>query len=96
MSASHDVRYPRTRPGLELLRRALVALASEPLPGLGEHPVGWWLPVFTDEWGQGKASRSSGWPVTSAISSKSLSTWSTVRPASSAVAATSRSGIEGA
>lgn len=37
-----------------------------------------------------------GWPVISAMRSKSLSRCSTVSPASSAVAATIRSGIEGA
>ena len=37
-----------------------------------------------------------GWPVISAISSKSMSSWSTTRPATSAVAAMMRSGIDGA
>jgi Domain of unknown function (DUF5615) len=39
----HHARYPRTRPGLERLRKALGALAAEPPAGLGEHPVIWWL-----------------------------------------------------
>ena len=41
-------------------------------------------------------SRSSGWPVSAAIRSKSLSRCSTVKPASSAVAEISRSGMDGA
>ncbi len=41
-------------------------------------------------------SRSVCWPVNSAMSSKSLSRCSTVKPASSAMAAMSRSGIDGA
>jgi len=44
----HHARYPRTRPGLELLHRALLALAIEPPAGLGDLPVEWWLPAFTD------------------------------------------------
>jgi predicted nuclease of predicted toxin-antitoxin system len=39
----HHARFPRTRPGLERLRKALVALAADPPVGLGEHPVVWWL-----------------------------------------------------
>ena len=39
----HHARFPRTRPGLERLRKALVALAADPPAGLGEHPVAWWL-----------------------------------------------------
>lgn len=39
----HHARFPRTRPGLERLRKALVALAADPPAGLGEHPVVWWL-----------------------------------------------------
>jgi hypothetical protein len=39
----HHARFPRTRPGLERLRKALVALAAHPPAGLGEHPVIWWL-----------------------------------------------------
>jgi Domain of unknown function (DUF5615) len=39
----HHARFPRTRPGLERLRKALVVLAADPPPGLGEHPVVWWL-----------------------------------------------------
>jgi hypothetical protein len=46
--------------------------------------------------GYGTFRRSAGWPVTAAMRSKSLSQCRTVSPASSAVAATSRSGIEGA
>src|SRR6266702_717881 len=34
----HHSRYPRTRAGLERLRKALGALAAEPPAGLGEHP----------------------------------------------------------
>jgi Domain of unknown function (DUF5615) len=39
----HDARFPRTRPGLEKMRKALIALAADPPAGLGEHPVVWWL-----------------------------------------------------
>jgi hypothetical protein len=39
----HHSRFPRTRPGLEKLRKALVVLAADPPSGLGEHPVVWWL-----------------------------------------------------
>lgn len=39
----HHARFPRTRPGLERLRLALVALAKKPPEGLGEHPIEWWL-----------------------------------------------------
>jgi len=39
----HHARFPRTRPGLHRLRKALVALVADPPPGLGEHPVVWWL-----------------------------------------------------
>jgi Domain of unknown function (DUF5615) len=39
----HHARFPRTRPGLERLRKALVLLAAGPPQGLGEHPVVWWL-----------------------------------------------------
>jgi len=39
----HHARFPRTRPGLERLRKALVALAADPPAGLGEHPIVWWL-----------------------------------------------------
>jgi hypothetical protein len=39
----HHARFPRTRPGLERFRKALVALAADPPAGLGEHPVVWWL-----------------------------------------------------
>lgn len=40
----HHARYPRTMPGLDRLHRALIALVADPPPGLGEHPVVWWLP----------------------------------------------------
>ena len=39
----HHARFPRTKPGLARLRRALVALAKDPPAGLGQHPVEWWL-----------------------------------------------------
>ena len=39
----HHGRFPRTRPGLERLRKALVVLAVDPPAGFGEHPVVWWL-----------------------------------------------------
>jgi len=39
----HHARVPRTRPGLERLRKALVTLAADPPVGHGEHPVVWWL-----------------------------------------------------
>lgn len=39
----HHARFPRTRPGLAVLRKALAALASDPPAGLGTHPVTWWL-----------------------------------------------------
>lgn len=39
----HHARFPRTRPGLSKLRKALGALAADPPAGLGEHPVVWWL-----------------------------------------------------
>src|SRR5712691_11043425 len=39
----HHARFPRTRPGLEKLRKALGALASDPPAGLGEYPIVWWL-----------------------------------------------------
>jgi hypothetical protein len=34
----HHARFPRTRPGLERLRKALVVLAADPPAGLGESP----------------------------------------------------------
>lgn len=40
----HHARFPRTRPGLDRLRHALIALADAPPSGLGMHPVEWWLP----------------------------------------------------
>ena len=39
----HHARFPRTKPGLARLRRALVALAKDQPAGLGQHPVEWWL-----------------------------------------------------
>jgi hypothetical protein len=39
----HHSRFPRTRPGLEKLRKALSTLASDPPAGLGKHPIAWWL-----------------------------------------------------
>jgi hypothetical protein len=39
----HHARFPRTRPGLEKLRKALVELVADPPAGLGEHPVVWWF-----------------------------------------------------
>ena len=39
----HHRRFPRTRPGLERLRRALGELATHPPEGLGELPIEWWL-----------------------------------------------------
>ena len=38
-------RFPRTGPGLDRLRRALVDLAKQPPEGLGQHPIEWWLAV---------------------------------------------------
>jgi hypothetical protein len=38
----HHSRFPRTRSGLEELRKALSALASDPPAGLGKHPIVWW------------------------------------------------------
>lgn len=39
----HHARFPRTREGLAKLRKALGALASDAPPGLGQHPLVWWL-----------------------------------------------------
>ncbi len=39
----HHARFPRTRAGLNKLRKALAALVRDPPAGLGEHPVVWWL-----------------------------------------------------
>ncbi len=39
----HHTRFPRTRPGLARLRRALEALAADPPRGLGAEPLVWWL-----------------------------------------------------
>jgi hypothetical protein len=44
----HHARFPRTRPGLERLRKALVVLAADPPAGLGEYPVVWWLADASD------------------------------------------------
>ena len=44
----HHARFPRTRPGLNKLRKALAALAADPPAGLGEQPVVWWLGSFED------------------------------------------------
>jgi hypothetical protein len=43
----HHARFPRTKPGLERLHRALVALVKHPPEGLGQHPVEWWLATPT-------------------------------------------------
>jgi predicted nuclease of predicted toxin-antitoxin system len=40
----HHARYPRTRAGLHRLHRALATLCGAPPPGLGQHPIEWWLP----------------------------------------------------
>lgn len=39
----HHDRFPRTRPGIERLHRALAQLARQPPEGLGQHPIEWWL-----------------------------------------------------
>lgn len=39
----HPTRFPRTKPGLDTMRRALEAIAAAPPDGLGEYPVVWWL-----------------------------------------------------
>lgn len=39
----HHARFPRTGTGLHVLAEALVALAHDPPPGLGRHPMEWWL-----------------------------------------------------
>lgn len=39
----HHARFPRTRPGLNQLRKALAELVNSPSDGLGEHPIIWWL-----------------------------------------------------
>jgi hypothetical protein len=44
----HHARYPRTRPGLDRMHRALVALSADPPDGLGRYPVEWWLPALDD------------------------------------------------
>lgn len=41
----HHARYPRTRPCLDRLRRALIVVSSDPPDGLGRAPVEWWLPA---------------------------------------------------
>jgi hypothetical protein len=38
----HHARFPRTKAGLNQLRKALAALAADPPAGLGEQPVVWW------------------------------------------------------
>jgi predicted nuclease of predicted toxin-antitoxin system len=43
----HHARFPRTRSGLDRLRRALSELAKRPPQGLGQHPIVWWLAVPT-------------------------------------------------
>src|SRR5205823_679034 len=43
----HHARFPRSRTGLERLRRALAELARQPPKGLGQHPIEWWLAVPT-------------------------------------------------
>jgi Domain of unknown function (DUF5615) len=44
----HHARFPRTRPGLNKLCKALIALAADPPAGLGEQPVVWWLGSIED------------------------------------------------
>ncbi|RAW15704.1 DUF5615 family PIN-like protein, partial [Phytoactinopolyspora halophila] len=39
----HHARFPRTRPGLNLLHKGLVAFVADPPDGLGKHPIVWWL-----------------------------------------------------
>ncbi|GAA1129576.1 hypothetical protein GCM10009651_11360 [Microbacterium natoriense] len=39
----HHARFPRTRPGLERLRRSLLAFAADPPPGIGRPGFVWWL-----------------------------------------------------
>ena len=39
----HHSRFPRTRPGLERLRRAPIALVEAPPEGLGQPRFVWWL-----------------------------------------------------
>jgi hypothetical protein len=39
----HHARFPRTRTGLEKLRKALIAVAGDPPQGLGLAPIVWWL-----------------------------------------------------
>ena len=39
----HPRRWPRNRAGLTRIQAALVALASDPPAGLGEHPLEHWL-----------------------------------------------------
>lgn len=39
----HHARFPRTRPGLAKLRKALCARAADPPAGLGSSPTIWWL-----------------------------------------------------
>lgn len=39
----HHSRFPRTRPGLAKLRKALCSLVADPPSGLGVSPTIWWL-----------------------------------------------------
>lgn len=39
----HHARFPRTRPGLERLRRSLLAFAADPPSGIGRPGFVWWL-----------------------------------------------------
>lgn len=39
----HHRRFPRTRDGLDVLRRALIQLTKTPPTGLGRTPLIWWL-----------------------------------------------------
>jgi|SRR5690625_5294864 len=39
----HHARFPRTRPGLDRLHKAIVVLVADSPEGLGEHPIVWWL-----------------------------------------------------
>lgn len=40
---AHPKRFPRTRPGINWMGIALIALAADPPEGLGEHPLTHWL-----------------------------------------------------
>jgi hypothetical protein len=39
----HHARFPRTRPGLNRLQKALIALVGDPPDGIGRLPIVWWL-----------------------------------------------------